>query len=75
MSDLTERVGSTRLPKPVPPEFRDVLVRHGWRRAEHLFGKNPAKRYAAELGVDRLVAERAAHLAATGSTVSESIPA
>lgn len=70
---MTERlaVGSTRIPKPVPPEFRDVLVRHGWRRAEHLFGKNPARRYAVELGVDRLAAERAAHLAAAGNNTHE----
>lgn len=49
---------STKRWKPVPPEFREFFVKHGWTRTEHAFGKNETKRYVTALGRAAICAER-----------------
>lgn len=52
----------TSAPQPIPAEFEQLFIQHGWRRAEHVFGTRPAQRYATYLGIDRLRAARERYL-------------
>ena len=45
---------STKLVRPIPPEFEDFFVRGGWAKVNQAFGKRPALRYYTALGPDRL---------------------
>lgn len=58
---------STKVAQPVPVEFRQIFVQHGWDRVNHLFGKRASSRYFTVLGGDRLRAERDAYLQARRS--------
>lgn len=62
MADTRRKAQSSKVAQPVPVEFRQLFVRHGWERVNHLFGKRASVRYFTVLGGDRLRAERAAYL-------------
>lgn len=55
---------STKIAEPIPVEFEQVFIHHGWDRANRIFGKRATTRYYTALGPDRLRAERGAHLGA-----------
>ncbi|KQN02553.1 hypothetical protein ASE82_09460 [Sphingomonas sp. Leaf230] len=55
---------STKIAEPIPVEFEQVFIHHGWDRANRIFGKRATTRYYTALGPDRLRAERGAYLAA-----------
>lgn len=69
MPDGLLKSQSTKVAQPVPVEFRQIFVQHGWDRVNHLFGKRASSRYFTVLGADRLRAERVAHLHARRSAV------
>jgi hypothetical protein len=54
---------STKIAEPIPVEFEQVFIHHGWDRANRIFGKRATTRYYTALGADRLRHERSAHLA------------
>lgn len=62
MADGSRKAQSTKVAQPVPVEFRELFVQHGWERVNHLFGKRASSRYFTVLGADRLRAERDAYL-------------
>ena len=62
MVDTLRKALSSKVAQPVPVEFRDLFVRHGWDRVNHLFGKRASVRYFTVLGGDRLRSERRAYL-------------
>jgi hypothetical protein len=59
--DTRRKAQSSKAPQPVPVEFRQLFVQHGWSRVNHLFGKRASVRYFTALGADRLRAERDAY--------------
>jgi hypothetical protein len=60
---------STKIAEPIPAEFEQVFIHHGWDRANRIFGKRATTRYYTALGPDRLRAERGAYLQASRSAV------
>lgn len=62
MPDTRRKAQSSKVAQPVPVEFRQIFVQHGWDRVNHLFGKRASVRYFTVLGADRLRAERDAYL-------------
>lgn len=67
MPDGLLKSQSTKVAQPVPVEFRQIFVQHGWDRVNHLFGKRASVRYFTVLGADRLRTERGAYLSALRS--------
>lgn len=65
---------STKLARPVPPEFEGLFVQHGWRRVEHVFGKRASFRYFNALGADRLTQARNAYLAEAPAGTRNGLP-
>ncbi len=61
MADTRRKAQSSKVAQPVPVEFRQLFVQHGWERVNHLFGKRASVRYFTVLGGDRLRAERDAY--------------
>lgn len=53
------KILSKKLPRPVPPEFEPMLLQYGWDKVNNVFGKNPAEKFYAALGAERLKAARA----------------
>jgi len=53
---------STKIAEPIPVEFEQVFIHHGWDRANRIFGKRATTRYYTALGADRLRAERSTYL-------------
>lgn len=62
MADARRKAQSTKLAQPVPVEFQQIFVQHGWDRVNHLFGKRASVRFFTVLGADRLRDERHAYL-------------
>lgn len=62
MPDTRRKAQSSKVAQPVPVEFRQIFVQHGWDRVNHLFGKRASVRYFTVLGADSLRAERDAYL-------------
>lgn len=62
MADKRRKAQSSKVAQPVPVEFREIFVHHGWDRVNHLFGKRASVRYFTALGGERLRAERDAYL-------------
>jgi len=58
---------STKIAEPIPVEFEQVFIHHGWDRANRIFGKRATTRYYTASGPDRLRAEREAYLQARRS--------
>jgi hypothetical protein len=61
VADTRRKAQSSKVAQPVPVEFRQLFVQHGWERVNHLFGKRASVRYFTVLGGDRLRAERDAY--------------
>ena len=53
---------STKIAEPIPVEFEQVFIHHGWDRANRVFGKRATTRYYTALGAERLRAERNTYL-------------
>jgi hypothetical protein len=66
--DTRRKAQSSKIAQPVPFEFRQLFVQHGWERVNHLFGKRASVRYFTVLGADSLRAERDAYLDQRKST-------
>ena len=64
MADESLKAQSTKVAQPVPAEFRQLFVQHGWERVNHLFGKRASSRYFTVLGAEQLRSERDAYLSA-----------
>jgi len=68
VADTRRKAHSSKVAQPVPVEFRQLFVQHGWERVNHLFGKRASVRYFTVLGGDRLRAERDAFRAGRKTT-------
>lgn len=64
---------STKLARPVPPEFEAMFLAGGWPKVNQLYGKRAAQRYFTALGADRLRVARAAERFGTVDPVSERV--
>ena len=62
---------STKLVRPVPVEFAQNFVEHGWGVCNHMYGKRAAQRYFIECGPQKLRALRDAHLAQQRLTAAD----
>jgi hypothetical protein len=51
---------STKLARPIPPEFEPSFIAGGWAKVNQMFGKRPAVRYFTALGPERLSIARLA---------------
>lgn len=60
---MTRKLLPTSAPKPIPPEFMEKFVQHGWRRVEHLFGKSTAAAWRKAIGAKRMAEARKRYLA------------
>lgn len=61
MVDTQRKAPSSKVAQPVPVEFRQIFVEHGWDRVNHLFGKRASVRFFTVVGGDRLRKERVAY--------------
>lgn len=52
----------TAAPKPIPPEFLEKFVKHGWRRVEHIWGKSTVLAWSKTIGVKRMAEARRKYL-------------
>lgn len=62
---------STKLARPVPPEFEAMFLAGGWPKVNQLYGKRAAQRYFTALGSDRLRAARDAQRYGTTDAATE----
>lgn len=53
----------TSTPKPIPPEFTEKFVAHGWQRVERMFGKGTVAVWVKAIGREKLMELRRDHLA------------
>lgn len=58
----------TSAPKPIPPEFMEKFIAHGWRRVENIWGKSTVLAWSKVIGAKRMAELRKAHLAAQRGT-------
>lgn len=53
----------TSTPKPIPAEFTNKIVAHGWQRLERMFGKGTVAVWVKAIGREKLMELRRDHLA------------
>lgn len=52
----------TSAPRPIPPEFLDKFVKHGWRRVENMWGKSTVLAWSKVIGRKRMAEMRKRYL-------------
>ncbi|GAM06343.1 hypothetical protein [Novosphingobium sp. MBES04] len=52
----------TCAPKPIPPEFLEKFVQHGWRRVENMWGKSTVLAWSKVIGRKRMAEMRKQYL-------------
>ncbi|MBH0112727.1 hypothetical protein I5E68_07150 [Novosphingobium sp. YJ-S2-02] len=56
----------TSAPKPIPPEFMEKFVKHGWRRVENIWGKSTVLAWSKAIGRKRMTEARKRYLREVG---------
>jgi hypothetical protein len=52
----------TSAPKPIPPEFLEKFIKHGWRRVENIWGKSTVLAWSKVIGRKRMAEMRKRYL-------------